>query len=53
MEGKTPRAGMVQVKEELMDVVMVGPISSILDDCEGEGRTDINIGTRSVHGSHW
>ena len=34
-EGKAPRAGTVQVKEEPMDVVMVGPISSILDDTHG------------------
>ena len=34
-EGKAPGARMVQVKEEPMDVVMVGPISSILDDTHG------------------
>ena len=34
-EGKAPGAGMVQVKEEPMDVVMVGLISLILDDTHG------------------
>ena len=34
-KGKAPRAGTVQMKEELMDVVMVGLISSILDDTHG------------------
>ena len=34
-EGKAPGAGTVQVKEEPMDVVMVGPISSILDNTHG------------------
>ena len=33
-ESKATRAGMVQVKEEPMDVIMVGPISSILDDTQ-------------------
>ena len=34
-EGKVPGAGTVKVKEEPMDVVMVRPISSILDNTHG------------------